>query len=165
MQRRVLRDDQWERIKALLPGKASDRGVTAKDNRPFVEAVLWIGRTGAPWRDLPPELGNWHTTFTRFARWAKAGVWERVFQAISGDRDWEEVMLDSTAVRAHPHAAGAQKNTAHRLWAVLVAALAPSCTPSSMRSATQSVLPSPAPNKPISRKRPPGSTTPRARRR
>ena len=100
MQRRVLRDDQWERIKELLPGKASDRGVTAKDNRLFVEAVLWIGRTGAPWRDLPPELGNWHTTFTRFARWAMAGVWERVFQAISGDRDWEEVMLDSTAVRA-----------------------------------------------------------------
>lgn len=86
MKRRVLRDDPWERIRDLLPGKASDRGVTAKDNRLFVEAVLWIGRTGAPWRDLPPELGHWHTTFTRFARWAKAGGWERVCQALSSAR-------------------------------------------------------------------------------
>ncbi|HWA97470.1 MAG TPA: IS5 family transposase [Pirellulales bacterium] len=111
MDRKVLRDDQWERIRDLLPGKATDCGVTAKDNRLFLEAVLWIGRTGAPWRDLPPELGNWHTTFTRFARWAKRGVWERLFRALSSDRDLEEVMLDSTAVRAHQHAAGAKKNT------------------------------------------------------
>ena len=63
----MLRDDPWERIKDLLPGKVTDVGVTAKDNRLFLEAVLWIGRMGAPWRDLPPELGHWHTTFTRFA--------------------------------------------------------------------------------------------------
>lgn len=119
MVRRILRDDQWERIKDLLPGKATDCGVTAKDNRQFLEAVLWIGRTGAPWRDLPPELGHWHTTFTRFSRWAKKGVWQRVFQALSEDKDLEEVMLDSSIVRAHQHAAGAQKNTARRLWAVL----------------------------------------------
>jgi putative transposase len=128
MDRRVLRDDQWDRIKDLLPGKASDRGVTARDNRLFVEAVLWMGRTGAPWRDLPPELGNWHTTYTRFARWAKTGVWQSVLEAISGDRDLEEVMLDSSAVRAHPHAAGALKKTAHRLWAVLGADSAPRST-------------------------------------
>ena len=109
MARSILRDDQWERIKDLLPGKATDCGVTAKDNRLFVEAVLWIGRTGAPWRDLPAELGNWHTTSTRFSRWSKAGVWDRVFEAISQDRDEEEVMIDSTAVRAHQHAAGAKK--------------------------------------------------------
>lgn len=157
MQRRVLRDDQWERIKDLLPGKASDRGVTAKDNRLFFEAVLWIARTGAPWRDLPPELGNWHTTFTRFSRWAKARVWERVFQALSDDRDLEEVMLDSTAVRAHQHAAGAQKNTGHRPWAALAAGSAPRSMASLTHSATRSALPSPAPNKPTSRKRPPCS--------
>jgi transposase len=58
--RKMPRNDQWERIEHLLPGKASDRGVTAKDNRQFVEAVLWIARTGVPWRDLPPQLGNWH---------------------------------------------------------------------------------------------------------
>ena len=68
MKRKILRDDQWDRIKDQLPGKAGDCGVTAKDNRLFLEAVLWIGRTGAPWRDMPAELGNWHTTFTRFSR-------------------------------------------------------------------------------------------------
>jgi putative transposase len=73
MVRFVLRDDQWERFAPLLPGKATDYGVTAQDNRLFIEAVLWIGRTGAPWRGLPAELGNWHTTFVRFSRWAKRG--------------------------------------------------------------------------------------------
>jgi putative transposase len=141
MNRFVLRDDQWERIKDLLPGKATDRGVTAKDNRLFLEAVLWIGRTGAPWRDLPAELGNWHTTFTRFARWARAGVWDRLFEAVSSDRDFEEVMLDSTAVRAHQHAAGAKKNTARRLWVALAAASEPKSTASWMRSAIPSDSP------------------------
>jgi transposase len=141
MDRLILRDDQWERIKDLLPGKATDRGVTAKDNRLFLEAVLWIGRTGAPWRDLPAELGNWHTTFTRFSRWAKAGVWDCMFEAISQDRDLEEVMLDSTAVRAHQHAAGAKKNTAHRLWVALAAVSEPKFTASLMRSAIPSDSP------------------------
>ena len=109
MARSILRDDQWERIKDLLPGQAMNYSVTAKDNRLFVEAVLWIGRTGAPWRDLPAEFGNWHSTYVRFSRWTKAGVWDRVFEALSQDRDEEEVMLDSTAVRAHPHAAAAKK--------------------------------------------------------
>ena len=67
MDRKMLRDDQWERIEELLPGKASDPGRTAKDNRRFVEAVLWIMRTGSPWRDLPLELGHWHRTFVRFS--------------------------------------------------------------------------------------------------
>ena len=141
MARSILRDDQWERIKDLLPGKTTDCGVTAKDNRLFVEAVLWMGRTGAPWRDLPAELGNWHTTYTRFSRWSKAGVWGRVFEAISQDRDEEEVMIDSTAVRAHPHAAGAKKNTARRLWAALAAVSEPGFTASLMRWATQSDSP------------------------
>lgn len=142
MDRKVLRDDQWERIKELLPGKATDCGVTAQDNRLFLEAVLWIGRTGAPWRDLPHELGNWHTTFTRFARWTQRGVWERLFEAVSRDRDLEEVMLDSTAVRAHQHAAGAKKNTARRLWDVLGVASEPKSTASSTRWAIPSALPS-----------------------
>ena len=136
MGRNMLSDEQWDRIKDLLPGKASDRGVTAKDNRLFMEAVLWIGRTGAPWRDLPSELGNWHTTYTRFSRWAKSGVWDRLFEVISVDRDLEEVMLDSTAIRAHQHAAGAKKNTAHRLWAALAAGSEPKSTASSMHLVT-----------------------------
>ena len=138
MERNVLSDDQWDQIKNLLPGKVSDRGITAKDNRLFMDAVLWIDRTGAPWRDLPSELGNWHTTFTRFSRWAKSGVWEHVFEAISADRDLEEVMLDSTAIRAHQHAAGAKKNTAHRLWVALAADSEPKSTALSMRSVTPS---------------------------
>lgn len=138
MERWILRDGQWERIKDLLPGKVGDPGATAQDNRRFLEAVLWIGRTGAPWRDLPPELGNWHTTFTRFARWTRTGVWNRVLQAVSADPDLEEVMIDSTAVRAHQHAAGAKKNTAHRLWVALAADLAPKSMASSMRLAIPS---------------------------
>ena len=122
MARRVLRNSQWERIKDLLPGRAGASGATAADNRQFIEAVLWILRTGAPWRDLPAELGNWHTTYTRFARWKRTGVWARILDAVSQDADLEEVFLDSTAIRAHLHAAGAQKNTALRHWADLVAA-------------------------------------------
>lgn len=119
--RKLLTDAQWVKLEPLLPGKAADRGATAKDNRLFLEAVLWIMRTGAPWRDLPPELGNWHTSFTRFSRWAKKGVWDRIFVAVSGDRDLEEVFFDSTAVRAHLHAAGAQKNMVRRRWAARAA--------------------------------------------
>lgn len=110
MVRTVLGDDQWDRIKDLLPGKLGDRGVTAADNRLFVEAVLWLLRTGAPWRDLPPEFGRWHTVYMRFARWQKSGVWERLFQAVSADADLQEVFIDSTAMRAHLHAAAPQKH-------------------------------------------------------
>lgn len=109
MVRKLLRDDQWSRIEHLLPGKPGDPGQAGKDNRRFIEAVLWIARTGSPWRDLPNELGNWHTTYTRFARWSRSGVWARVAKALSGDADLEQLFIDSTIVRAHQHAAGAQK--------------------------------------------------------
>lgn len=112
--RKMLRNDQWERIEHLLPGKGSDPGATAKDNRLFVEAVLWIARTGAPWRDLPPQLGNWHNTYTRFSRWGKKGVWQRVIKAVSDAPDLEALLIDSSIVRAHQHAAGAQKNTGRK---------------------------------------------------
>ena len=90
-------------------GKAGDRGRSAKDNRLFVEAVIWLARTGSPWRDLPPEFGNWHSTYVRFARWRDAGVWDRVALALAGERDLARVFIDSTIVRAHQHASGAQK--------------------------------------------------------
>ena len=114
MPRKLLRDDQWDRIKDLLPGKVSDAGVTGKDNRLFVEAVLWIARTGSPWRDLDPALGKWHTTYTRFSRWGKKGVWQRVIEAVSHDVDLEALFIDSTVVRAHQHAAGAKKKKVPR---------------------------------------------------
>ena len=74
----MLRDEQWKRIEALLPRKASDPGPMAKYNRRFVESVLWIMRTGSPWRNLPAEFGHWHRTYVRFARWRESGIWERM---------------------------------------------------------------------------------------
>jgi transposase len=109
MARTILRDDQWGRIEQMLPGKASDRGVTAKDNRLFVEAVLWVARTGSPWRDLPGGFGLWNSVYKRFARWSDGGVWHGVFAELCKDADFEEVFIDSTIVRAHQHAAGAPK--------------------------------------------------------
>ena len=109
-----LRDDQWARIEGMLPGKVGDRGRSAEDTRRFVEAVLWIARTGSPWRDLPEEFGLWNTVFRRFARWSDAGVWARVFAALAQDADFEEVFLDTTIVRAHQHAAGAPKKRGSR---------------------------------------------------
>jgi transposase len=102
MTRYGLRDDQWERIKDLLPGKAGDVGVTAQDNRRFVEAVLYRYRAGIPWRD-------WKNTHRRFGRWAKSGVWQSVFEHLAADADNQYAMIDSTIVRAHQHSAGALK--------------------------------------------------------
>jgi transposase len=112
MNRTVLRDDQWERIEPLLPGKASDCGVTGKDNRQFIEAVLWICRTGAPWRDLPEELGNWHTVYTRYNRWSKKGDWQAICDVLCEDPDLEYLMVDGSIIRVHQH--GAPKKTAKR---------------------------------------------------
>ena len=108
MARLSLTDAQWARMALLVPGKAGDPGATGRDNRLFVEAVLWIARTGAPWRDLPAELGNWNSVWRRFARWAARGVWERLFAAMADDPDFEYVIVDATIVRAHQHSAGAK---------------------------------------------------------
>lgn len=109
MTRKLLSDSQWTKIEPLLSGKIGDSGVTCANNRLFVEAVLWIARTGSPWRDLPAELGNWHTTYTRFSRWCKRGRWLQIMHALGADQDLEALMIDSTVIRAHQHAAGAQK--------------------------------------------------------
>jgi len=109
MRRYELADEAWERIKDLLPGRPGAPGTTGHDNRTFVNAVLWVARTGAPWRDLPERFGNWNSVFQRFNRWAKAGVWGRVMEALGGDADLEWLLIDSTVVRAHQHAGGAEK--------------------------------------------------------
>ena len=109
--RYALRDDQWERIKALLPGREGTVGVTAKDNRLFVEAVLYRYRAGIPWRDLPERFGDFRVVHTRFSRWAKTGVWKRVFEALAVDADNEYAMIDATIVRAHQHSAGAEDSS------------------------------------------------------
>jgi transposase len=112
MRRYALRDDQWERIKDLLPGREGCVGVTAKDNRLFVEAVLYRYRAGIPWRDLPERFGAWKKVHTRFCRWARSGVWKRGFERLAGEADDEYAMIDSTVVRAHRHSAGAIKKGA-----------------------------------------------------
>jgi len=107
-QRFVVTDRVWQRLEQHLPGKASDAGVTAKDNRLFLEAVFWRVRTGSPWRDLPPAFGKWNTQFRRFRRWARTGVFESLFKAMSDDPDLEYALIDGTIVQAHQKATGAK---------------------------------------------------------
>ena len=106
--RYALRDDQWESIKELLPGRQGHVGVTARDNRLFVEAVLYRYRAGIPWRDLPERFGDFRVVHLRHSRWSKSGVWARIFEALSKGADNEYAMIDSTIVRAHQHSAGAK---------------------------------------------------------
>lgn len=108
MVRTVLSDSQWDRINDSVLGKAGDRGVTGRDNRLFVEPVLWVARMGVPWRDLPAEFGHWNSVWRRFSRWSKAAVGESLFKAVADDPDFEYAILDSTVVRAHQHSAGAK---------------------------------------------------------
>ena len=103
-ERKMLSDAQWARIEPLCAGKEGDRGRTGEDNRRFVEAVLWIGRTGSPWRDLPPRFGKWNTVFQRFRRWAKKGVFQRMFEELSSELDLGEVQIDGTNMRVHQDA-------------------------------------------------------------
>ena len=110
MRRHEITDRQWEAISPLLSGNATDCGVTAKDNRLFFNAIVWIMRTGCPWADLPERFGKANSSCKRFRRLAQKGVWKRAFDALQApDLDW--VMLDSTVVRAHQHSAGQKKVT------------------------------------------------------
>lgn len=109
MDRLVLSDVQWDRISGLIIGRPDQKGSTGRNNRMFVEGVLWIVRTAAPWRDLPEVFGEWNSVFRRFSRWSEKGVWRRMFEAMSDDPDFEYLIVDSTIVRAHQHASGAQK--------------------------------------------------------
>ena len=107
LHRHDLSDEMWAKIEPLLPGRPGCWGGIAKDNRKFVDAVLWIVRTGAPWRDLPPEYGGWSNTHRRFIRWRDKGIWERLLEACIDEPDMEWLMVDATHVRFHQHAAGA----------------------------------------------------------
>lgn len=107
--RPILRDDQWARISRHLIGDERTRGSSGRDNRLYVEGMLWIVRTGSPWRDLPELFGEWNSVFRRFSRWSRKAVWRRIFEAMSDDPDFEYLIVDSTIVRAHQHASGAKK--------------------------------------------------------
>ena len=122
MDRFVLTDAQWAKMEPRCLGKPGDPGRSGKDNRLFVEAVLWIVRTGSPWRDLPPLFGNWNSVFTRFRDWVKAEVWQRLFDAVSDDPDLEYALVDATIVKVHRHGQGAKGGRRARLLAAPKAA-------------------------------------------
>ena len=116
LRRHELTDAQWERVKDLLPGRAGTRGRPAADNRLFLNAVVYVLKTGIPWRDLPERYGHWNSVWRRFDRWCAAGVWERVFAALcesDAGFDWQaelaELQLDSTVVKAHPVASSGRR--------------------------------------------------------
>jgi transposase len=108
MVRLVLTDAQWAKMEPHCLGKQTDPGRNGSDNRRFVEAVLWIVRTGSPWRDLPPLFGKWNTVFKRYRDWVKADVFKRLFDACSEEPDMEYAMVDATIVKVHRHGQGAK---------------------------------------------------------
>jgi putative transposase len=118
VKRYELCDTQWQRIAHLLPGKPGDRGRRGADNRLFINAVLWVLRSGARWQDLPERYGKYKSVHKRFTRWAKTGVWEKVFDSLTGDPDNQYLMLDTTLVRVHQQAAAGKGGPKIRLWGV-----------------------------------------------
>lgn len=125
--RKLISDQLWEKLElAVKAAKHSQAGAPAEhEEREFLEAVLYLNRTGCPWRDLPAVFGYWHAVYMRFRRWEKRGVWRRLWQNLQREAfaDARALFIDSTTVRAHQHAAGAPKKTAPtRLWAALVGA-------------------------------------------
>jgi transposase len=109
LDRTILTDHQWQQIAPLCSGKVGDPGQTGGDTRVFLEAVLWIARTGSPWRDLPPDFGSWNSVFKRFRRWVKNGSFARIFSALSqSDLDLEYVMVDGSITKVHRHGMGAK---------------------------------------------------------
>jgi transposase len=113
--RHELTDEQWEQLVGLLPPQKPKTGRPALDHRTVVNGILWVLRTGAPWRDLPERYGKWRTVYSRFRRWRDAGIWERALAAVQQDADprgeieWAVHFVDGSIVRAHQHAAGAKK--------------------------------------------------------
>src|SRR5258707_10918846 len=114
MGRYAVGDAQGDGIKDILRAREGNGGGGGANNRLFVEAVLFRFRAGVPWRDLPERFGDWKIVYQRFNRWAKSGVFERVFRLLASDHDNEYMMIDATIVRAHQHSAGAQKKTARK---------------------------------------------------
>ena len=135
MEKSELTDAQWERLRPLLPPQKPRTGRPAKDHRTVLDGILWVLRTGSPWRPLPERYGSWKTVSSRFYRWQRAGVWNRILSELQrqadaeGRLDWSLHFVDSTVVRAHQHAAGAKGGTRRpRPSAAAGAASRPSCT-------------------------------------
>lgn len=118
----------------LLPPQRPRTGRPAHDHRTILNGMLWILRTGAPWRDLPDRYGNWQTVYSRFRRWREAGIWDRILTALQREAAFDDeldgslAMIDGTNIRAHHQAAGAKKGAPHRTSAAAGAAGGASCT-------------------------------------
>jgi len=108
LHRHDITDKAWELLSPHLPGQEGQWGGRAKDNRLFINAVFWVLRAGAPWRDLPPEYGKWGTVYQRFNRWRTGGTWEKVLEVLVVEPDYEWLMIDASHIKVHPHAAGAK---------------------------------------------------------
>ena len=106
--RHDISDQLWGLLSPHLPGREGTWGGKAKDNRLFINAVFWILRTGAPWRDLPEDYGDWKNTHRRFCRWRDAGIWEELLEQLVTEPDYEWLMIDASHIKVHPHAAGAK---------------------------------------------------------
>lgn len=106
--RTVITDRMWVLMEPECLGKPTDPGRTGSDGRLFMEAVLWIARTGSPWRDLPDRFGKWNTVFKRFREWVKRDVFYRIFNALSDEPDMEYAMIDGTIVKVHRHGQGSK---------------------------------------------------------
>jgi transposase len=111
--RHALTDAQWDQIKDLLPGKAGDPGKTAADNRLFVDAILFVAKTGVPWRDLPERFGKWNSIWRRYDRWCKRNVWQRLTQEL-GEPNLAELQLDSTSVKVHVAGVGGRRQAGEK---------------------------------------------------
>ncbi len=132
MHRHALNDREWMRLRPLLPQRRTGR--PPRDHRLILDALLWLGKTGAPWRDLPERFGPWRSVATRFYRWTRSGLRERILAELrrvadaAGGIDWDVHMVDGTSVRAHRCAAGAIGGGSARRWAAAGAGSAASCT-------------------------------------
>ena len=107
LHRHDISDSSWNLLEPHLPGRKGGWGKVASDNRKFINAVIWILRTGAPWRDLPPQFGCWKNTQRRFCRWRDKGIWEKLLEIVIDEPDFEWLMIDASYVKVHPHACGA----------------------------------------------------------
>ena len=108
LHRHDISDHAWSLLEPHLPGRKGSWGGIARDNRQFINAVLWIFRTGAPWRDLPSEYGDWKNTHRRFCRWRDKGIWELLLSQLIDDPDFEWLMIDASHAKVHPHGTGAR---------------------------------------------------------
>lgn len=129
MHRHELTDKEWERIRPLLPPSRGRRSL--KGERRFISAVLWLTRTGVPWRDLPRRYGKWKSVYNRFNNWSKRGIWERLFKELQIEPDTKGSILDGSVVRAHQDAAGGKGGSNAMLWDALEGVLRRKFMPSS----------------------------------